>query len=291
MRRALGAEKAGPRRHARPRRDRRPGGLRGGGGQAPAVPRRRRQGLRGDRRVRRRHRHRGRRGRGDRPRRSVGARRRARSAPRSPRVVGEHEQVPPMYSAVRVGGRRLHEAARAGETVDRAPRRVRVHALELLALAPGRGRAARRARRGALREGHLRPDARGRPGPGSRRPRPPGRPAAHRGERVRPRRGHPARRGGAARPGRPGPPRCARGSSRSRARSATCRPSRWTSGPRGTWCTAARWLVRPGPAGRGPGALAGRRLVAVCGPDEGRLRPQRVFLGPSDLRPGAGQNR
>jgi tRNA pseudouridine55 synthase len=41
-----------------------------------------------------------------------------------------------MYSAVRVGGRRLHEAARAGERVDRAPRRVRIHALELLAFHP-----------------------------------------------------------------------------------------------------------------------------------------------------------
>jgi tRNA pseudouridine55 synthase len=39
-----------------------------------------------------------------------------------------------MYSAVRVGGRRLHEAARAGEEVDRAPRRVRIDALDLLAV-------------------------------------------------------------------------------------------------------------------------------------------------------------
>jgi tRNA pseudouridine55 synthase len=46
-------------------------------------------------------------------------------------LVGEIEQVPPMYSAVRVGGRRLHEAARAGEEVERPPRRVRVDALEL----------------------------------------------------------------------------------------------------------------------------------------------------------------
>jgi tRNA pseudouridine55 synthase len=48
-----------------------------------------------------------------------------------PRFVGELEQIPPMYSAVRVAGRRLHEAARAGDEVPRAPRRVRVHALEL----------------------------------------------------------------------------------------------------------------------------------------------------------------
>lgn len=48
-----------------------------------------------------------------------------------PRFLGEIDQVPPMYSAVRIGGRRLHEAARAGEDVPRAPRRVSVHALEL----------------------------------------------------------------------------------------------------------------------------------------------------------------
>jgi len=56
-----------------------------------------------------------------------------------PRFTGEIEQVPPMFSAVRVGGRRLHEAARAGETVDRAPRRVAVHALELLDVSPAEG--------------------------------------------------------------------------------------------------------------------------------------------------------
>jgi tRNA pseudouridine55 synthase len=60
-----------------------------------------------------------------------------------PRLVGEIEQVPPMYSAVRVGGRRLHEAARAGELVERAPRRVRVAALELLAFEGERDGLAR----------------------------------------------------------------------------------------------------------------------------------------------------
>ncbi|HYG66778.1 MAG TPA: tRNA pseudouridine(55) synthase TruB [Anaeromyxobacteraceae bacterium] len=53
--------------------------------------------------------------------------------------VGEIAQVPPMYSAVRVGGRRLHEAARAGEDVPRAPRAVTVHALELLEVEPRQG--------------------------------------------------------------------------------------------------------------------------------------------------------
>jgi tRNA pseudouridine55 synthase len=42
------------------------------------------------------------------------------------RFVGELEQVPPMVSAVKVGGRRLHELARAGVEVERAPRRVTV---------------------------------------------------------------------------------------------------------------------------------------------------------------------
>lgn len=55
-----------------------------------------------------------------------------------PRFLGDIEQVPPMYSAIRVGGRRLHEAARAGEEVERTPRRVRVDELSLLSL----GRAA-----------------------------------------------------------------------------------------------------------------------------------------------------
>ncbi|HWC05201.1 MAG TPA: tRNA pseudouridine(55) synthase TruB [Methylomirabilota bacterium] len=48
------------------------------------------------------------------------------------RFVGEIEQVPPMYSAIHAGGRRLHELARAGIAVERAPRRVRVHELELI---------------------------------------------------------------------------------------------------------------------------------------------------------------
>ncbi len=40
--------------------------------------------------------------------------------------VGEIDQVPPMVSAVKVGGRRLHELARAGIEVERSPRRVTV---------------------------------------------------------------------------------------------------------------------------------------------------------------------
>jgi tRNA pseudouridine55 synthase len=48
-----------------------------------------------------------------------------------PAFVGEIEQLPPMVSAVKVGGRRLHELARAGEEVERSPRRVRVDRFEV----------------------------------------------------------------------------------------------------------------------------------------------------------------
>lgn len=46
-------------------------------------------------------------------------------------LVGESMQRPPAYSAVKVGGRKLYESARAGETVEAAPRRIRVDAFEV----------------------------------------------------------------------------------------------------------------------------------------------------------------
>lgn len=45
--------------------------------------------------------------------------------------VGEIDQVPPMVSAVKVGGRRLHELARQGLEVERQARRVTVHTFEV----------------------------------------------------------------------------------------------------------------------------------------------------------------
>ena len=42
---------------------------------------------------------------------------------------GDIEQVPPMYSAIQIGGKRLYDIARKGGTVERAPRPVRIHAL------------------------------------------------------------------------------------------------------------------------------------------------------------------
>ncbi|NIM40175.1 MAG: tRNA pseudouridine(55) synthase TruB [Hydrogenophaga sp.] len=48
------------------------------------------------------------------------------------RFMGEIEQVPPMHSALKKDGKALYEYARDGETVEREPRRVRVHDIELL---------------------------------------------------------------------------------------------------------------------------------------------------------------
>lgn len=53
------------------------------------------------------------------------------------RFQGPIEQIPPMVSAVRVGGERLHEKARRGETVEREPRSVVVHELVLEDFTPG----------------------------------------------------------------------------------------------------------------------------------------------------------
>ncbi|MEM9038026.1 MAG: tRNA pseudouridine(55) synthase TruB [Actinomycetota bacterium] len=46
-------------------------------------------------------------------------------------LTGPIQQIPPMVSAVRVDGRRLHEAARAGEEVEREPRSVTVHRFDV----------------------------------------------------------------------------------------------------------------------------------------------------------------
>lgn len=46
--------------------------------------------------------------------------------------VGEFEQKPPAYSAVKVGGRKAYEMARKGEEVDLEPRMINVYSLELL---------------------------------------------------------------------------------------------------------------------------------------------------------------
>ena len=49
-----------------------------------------------------------------------------------PAFTGEILQVPPMYSAIKKGGKKLYELARAGQEVERPPRPVTIHALEVL---------------------------------------------------------------------------------------------------------------------------------------------------------------
>lgn len=46
--------------------------------------------------------------------------------------IGEIEQTPPPYSAVKVRGRRAYDMARRGEQVELAPRKINVHHLEVL---------------------------------------------------------------------------------------------------------------------------------------------------------------
>ncbi len=53
-----------------------------------------------------------------------------------PDFRGEQQQIPPMFSAISIGGKRLYKLARKGETIVREPRPVLVHSLELLAWDP-----------------------------------------------------------------------------------------------------------------------------------------------------------
>lgn len=48
---------------------------------------------------------------------------------------GESTQIPPMYSALKVDGKRLYELARKGETVERQPRAIRIDDIQLLEVA------------------------------------------------------------------------------------------------------------------------------------------------------------
>lgn len=46
--------------------------------------------------------------------------------------IGEYDQVPPMYSALKVNGKKLYELAREGKTVERKSRRVQIHGIRIL---------------------------------------------------------------------------------------------------------------------------------------------------------------
>lgn len=45
--------------------------------------------------------------------------------------MGDYDQIPPMYSALKVDGKKLYELARAGREVERKPRRVRIEEIEI----------------------------------------------------------------------------------------------------------------------------------------------------------------
>ena len=55
------------------------------------------------------------------------------------RFRGDIEQIPPMVSALKVGGKRLHELAREGKTVERKPRPVTISRLDVAPLTTAEG--------------------------------------------------------------------------------------------------------------------------------------------------------
>ncbi len=46
--------------------------------------------------------------------------------------VGEYDQIPPMFSAIKIDGKKLYEIARQGKEVERKPRRVTIREIEIL---------------------------------------------------------------------------------------------------------------------------------------------------------------
>ena len=48
--------------------------------------------------------------------------------------VGAYGQVPPMYSAIKVNGKKLYELAREGIEIERQPRMVTIHSIEILSM-------------------------------------------------------------------------------------------------------------------------------------------------------------
>ena len=50
------------------------------------------------------------------------------------KFTGDIEQVPPMYSAIKIDGKKLYELAREGKTVERKPRPVTIHSIDTLSI-------------------------------------------------------------------------------------------------------------------------------------------------------------
>ena len=49
-----------------------------------------------------------------------------------PQFTGEIQQIPPMYSAIKINGQKLYDLARKGKEVERKPRSITIYELELL---------------------------------------------------------------------------------------------------------------------------------------------------------------
>ena len=55
--------------------------------------------------------------------------------------VGRQKQLPPMYSAKKVGGKKLYELARQGKEIERKPSEIEIYEIELLKVEGGNLRA------------------------------------------------------------------------------------------------------------------------------------------------------
>ncbi len=62
--------------------------------------------------------------------------------------VGEYAQVPPMYSALKVNGKKLYELAREGKEIERKARKVQIHGIRILKIEPPRVRMEVRCSKG-----------------------------------------------------------------------------------------------------------------------------------------------
>ena len=74
-------------------------------------------------------------------------------------LTGDIVQIPPMYSAIKVNGKKLYEYARAGETVERPKRHVHIARFEMTASSYDEKKQQQRIRFcGRLQQGNLRAD-------------------------------------------------------------------------------------------------------------------------------------
>jgi len=67
--------------------------------------------------------------------------------------VGDIMQIPPMYSALKVDGKKLYELAREGKTVERKPRPVTIHEIEILSIDMDGNKETDEASAGAMTAG------------------------------------------------------------------------------------------------------------------------------------------